>query len=46
VRGKTAGGDDFQINNNVTVKKDVDPKFVEVQIVADGGQPSVKFKDW
>jgi hypothetical protein len=46
VRGKTAGGDDFQISNNVTVKKDVDPKFVEVQIVADSGQPSVKFKDW
>lgn len=46
VRGKTAGGDPFEQSGDVAVNKSVDPKFVEMRIIAAGGAPRVTFRDW
>ncbi|HEY3487008.1 MAG TPA: hypothetical protein VGL10_02980 [Gammaproteobacteria bacterium] len=46
VRGKNSGGDSFEQTATADVKKDVNPKFVEMRIVAAGGAPKVQFKDW
>lgn len=46
VRGQTAGGTAFEQSDSVEVSKDVNPKFVEMQITASGGQPRIRFRDW
>jgi hypothetical protein len=45
IRGKTPGGDPFEQTGDVAIDKDVDPKFVEMQIIAAGG-PRIAFRDW
>jgi len=45
LRGKR-GGDAFEQTGTTTVKKDVDPKFVEMHIVGTSGKPDVQFRDW
>lgn len=46
IRGKTAGGNNFEKNATFSVSKDITPKFVEVQVLASGAPPQIKFKDW
>jgi hypothetical protein len=46
LRGKNAGGDPFEQTGAATVKKDVDPKFVEMHVVGSSGTPTVQFRDW
>jgi hypothetical protein len=46
LRGRSAGGDPFEQTGTATVKKDVDPKFVEMRILGASGKPSVQFRDW
>lgn len=46
LRGRDAGGDAFEQTGAATVKKDVDPKFVEMHIVGTSGKPAVQFRDW
>ncbi len=46
LRGKSAGGDAFEQTGAASVKKDVDPKFVEVHVVGSSGKPNVQFRDW
>lgn len=46
VRGKTAGGDAFEETAEVAVNKEIDPKFVEMRVIAAGGTPRVTFRDW
>lgn len=46
IRGKTAGGDPFEQRGDVAVNKEVDPKFVEMRIIAAGGAPRITFRDW
>ena len=46
VRGKTAGGASFEKTANTLIKKEVTPKFVELQVFADSGEPIMNFKDW
>lgn len=46
IRGKSAGGDPFEQTGDVAVSKDVDPKFVEMRIIAAGGGPRITFRDW
>jgi hypothetical protein len=45
LRGKSAGGDAFEKTGTASVKKDVDPKFVEMHVVGSGA-PNVQFRDW
>lgn len=45
LRGKR-GGDAFEQTGTTTVKKDVDPKFVEMHIVGNSSKPDVQFRDW
>ena len=46
VRGKTASGELFEKKSNTTVNKKVTPKFIELQVIAESGEPKLKFKDW
>lgn len=46
LRGKSVGGDPYEQTGTATVKKDVDPKFVEMRIVGTSGKPTVEFRDW
>jgi hypothetical protein len=46
LRGKSAGGDAFEQTGTASVKKDVNPKFVEMHIVGNSGMPNVQFRDW
>lgn len=46
VRGKTASGELFEKKSNTTVNKKVTPKFIELQVIADSGEPKLNFKDW
>ncbi len=46
IRGKTAGGSNFERTASFPVTKDIKPKFVEMQVQAGGTQPRVNFKDW
>lgn len=46
IRGKTAGGDPFEQAGDTAVNKDVDPRFVEMRIIAAGGAPRITFRDW
>lgn len=46
LRGKSAGGDPYELTGTATVKKGVDPKFVELHIVGTSGKPTVEFRDW
>lgn len=46
LRGRSAGGDAFVQTGSATVKKDVDPKFVEMRIDGTSGKPAVQFRDW
>lgn len=46
LRGKNAGGHPFEQTGTATVKKGVDPKFVEMHIVGTSSTPSVQFRDW
>jgi hypothetical protein len=46
LRGKTGGGNVFEQTGTASVKKDVDPKFVEMHINGTSGTPTVQFRDW
>jgi len=44
--GKAPTGGEYQRSQSYTVKKDVGPKFVEVQIFGPDGDQDIRFKDW
>jgi hypothetical protein len=46
IRGQTAAGKSFEKTASTAIDKKVTPKFVEMQIVAGGGEPRISFKDW
>lgn len=46
IRGKTAGGASFEKSADATIKKEVTPKFIELQVFADSSEPLMNFKDW
>lgn len=46
IRGQTAGGTPYEKTASAVVDKKVTPKFVELQILADSGEPRMNFKDW
>lgn len=45
IRGKTAGGDPFEQSGSEAVNKEIDPKFVEMRVIAAGGTPRITFRD-
>jgi hypothetical protein len=46
IRGQTDGGSPFEKTASAVIDKKVTPKFVEMQVVAGGGEPRITFKDW
>ncbi|MBN1379177.1 MAG: hypothetical protein JXA04_08055 [Gammaproteobacteria bacterium] len=46
IRGQTDSGNPFEKTATTTIDKKVTPKFVEMQVVAGGGEPRISFKDW
>lgn len=46
VRGQSAGGTPYEQSASAVIEKKVEPKFVEMQVVARGGAPRIQFKDW
>lgn len=46
VHGQSAGGAPFEETASAVIEKDVEPKFVEMQVEAQSGAPRIRFKDW